>query len=94
MDIFQIIESDYFIEIIFFSWIFFTIHDFICCIINAINERTWIVKDYEEIIHDYITVDEAISFKDKKLIANAKENTQKRYARRQKLKNLFSKKRK
>lgn len=91
MEIFENITSDQFMAIFFFSWMFFILHDVICCITNAINERTWIVKDYEQIIYDNVGIYDYDDNKYKKLIANARENVEKRKARRKKMKAIFKK---
>lgn len=49
------------------------------------------IKSYEEIIAKYLNTCDVECNKEKKLITNAKENTDKRFKRKQKLDKIFKK---
>lgn len=91
MEIIENITSDQFFTIFWICYLFFLIVEIIQSIINFINERAWLVNDYEKIIAKNLNTYDVIDNKEKKLIAQAKEKIEKRELRRQKLNKLFKK---
>lgn len=92
MDILKNISSEQFFSIFFFGCGFCILHDILSSIINYINERAWLVNDYEKIIVKYLDLNDVDNNKEKKLISNAREKILKREIRKGKLKMIFRKK--
>lgn len=94
----ETVPPEQFLFIFFVGIIWIYIMNFVGSIGIAIENKIWLVKDYEEIIHKCLGTYDAEDYKHKKLIANAKENTERRIkclkrrkAIKEKIKRLFKK---
>ena len=85
------IRIDWFWTIWFSGAICIIFYNFICDIINAIENKIWIMKDYEKIIAENLGTYDSDDYKEKKLIALAKENVEKRKKRKDKFNKIFKK---
>ena len=92
MDILKNISSEQFFSIFFFGCGFCMLHDILLSIINYINEKAWLVNDYEKMIVKYLNLNDVDNNKERKLISNAREKISKSERLKGKFKMIFRKK--
>ncbi len=83
------ISSDQIVTIFIFSYIFIILNDILSSMITYIQDKAWLVNDYEKIIGTYLNICDVDDNKEKQLIANAKIRLEKRKAKMEKIKRIF-----
>lgn len=84
-------NKEYILVVFILGMIFNMIQDLIMSLINYLNDKAWLVRDYEEIIYNYLNCYDVVDFEEKEIICIAVNNYNKRKAKGYKLNKFLDK---
>lgn len=97
-NIIETVSPEHFMYIFIWGIVWISFYNFIGNIYIAIENKIWLVKDYEKLIATYLNTYDTDNNKEKELISKAKKHEEiriryleKRKAIKQKIKSLFNK---
>lgn len=83
--------SDILIAGFVFGTIFCMIQDLIISLIDYLNYKAWLVRDYEELIYNNLKVEDVLLLEEKDIVIEAVNNYSKRKAKEYKLNKFLDK---